>query len=114
MDTLATPDDWHGVLVTTREWLGPANRAQLARALRAGSPDDDFPSYVFGARRLLRVGDATFQMLALSVLDEFGDPGRLPYSIKVVLENVVPQAAGSRVSGEGVAWPAGRATRPAN
>jgi aconitase A len=42
------------------------------------------------------VGDATYQMLALSVLDEFGDPGRLPYSIKVVLENVVPQAAGSR------------------
>lgn len=67
-----------------------------ARALRAGSPGDDFPLYVFGARRLLRVGDATYQMLALSVLDEFGDPGRLPYSIKVVLENVVPQAAGSR------------------
>jgi len=41
-DTLATPDDWYGVLAATREWLGPADRKQRARELRAGSPGDDF------------------------------------------------------------------------
>ncbi len=51
----------------------------------------------FGSRRELRVGDRTYSMFSLSALDGL-DVGRLPYSLKVLLENLLRNEDGVSVT----------------
>jgi aconitate hydratase len=54
----------------------------------------------FGARTALRVGDRQFQIYSLSALEKagMGDLSRLPYSIKVLLENLLRHEDGRSVA----------------
>ncbi|HEY8495319.1 MAG TPA: aconitate hydratase AcnA [Myxococcota bacterium] len=55
----------------------------------------------FGARRILRVGDRAFEICALDALEKAGLPvGRLPYSLRVLLENLVRNEDGRNVTAE--------------
>ncbi|HVX23535.1 MAG TPA: aconitate hydratase AcnA [Acidimicrobiales bacterium] len=59
----------------------------------------------FGARSTISVGDRRFEIFRLGAdgLAAEGDVGRLPYSIKVVLENLLRHEDGLRVSAADVA-----------
>ncbi|RIL05894.1 MAG: aconitate hydratase AcnA [Proteobacteria bacterium] len=53
----------------------------------------------FGARRSLRVGDRELEIFALDALDARGLPvGRLPYSLRVLLENLLRNEDGRNVT----------------
>src|ERR1700709_777025 len=52
----------------------------------------------FGARATLEVGGQTYEIFRLDALQERFDVGRLPYSIKVLLENVLRLEDGGSVS----------------
>ncbi len=56
----------------------------------------------FGARAELQVGDRTYEIHRLDALQEKFDVARLPYSIKVLLENVLRLEDGESVSAEDV------------
>jgi len=57
----------------------------------------------FGARRTLRVGDRAFEIFALEPLAKAGLPiGRLPFSLRVLLENLVRNEDGRNVTAEQV------------
>ena len=56
----------------------------------------------FGARAELEVGDKTYEIHRLDALQEKYDVARLPYSIKVLLENVLRLEDGESVSAEDV------------
>jgi len=56
----------------------------------------------FGARSTLQVGGREFEIYRLDALQEKFDVGRLPYSIKVLLENVLRLEDGTSVSAEDV------------
>ncbi|MGH9169536.1 MAG: aconitate hydratase [Acidimicrobiales bacterium] len=66
-------------------------------------------SDTFGARRSLETMGGTYQICALSALDGVGDLSRLPYSIKVLLENLLRHEAGGDVTHDDVValarWP---------
>ena len=55
----------------------------MAQTPTSGAPDS------FGARSSLAVGDATYQIYRINALADRFDVARLPYSIKVVLENLL-------------------------
>src|SRR3954447_13702611 len=52
----------------------------------------------FGARSILEVGGRSYEIFRLDALQERFDVGRLPYSIKVLLENVLRLEDGSSVT----------------
>src|SRR5690606_35866404 len=55
----------------------------------------------FGVRRTLRVGDRAFEICALDALEKAGLPiGRLPYALRVLLENLVRNEDGRNVTPE--------------
>ena len=55
------------------------------------------------ARRTLRVGDKTYDYFALAVAEQkFGDISRLPFSMKVLLENMLRFEDGKTVTPEDV------------
>src|SRR3954452_4097353 len=56
----------------------------------------------FGARRTLEVGGREFEIHRLDALQDRFDVARLPYSIKVLLENVLRLEDGASVSAEDV------------
>jgi aconitate hydratase len=56
------------------------------------------PSDSFGAKSTLEVGDRTYEIFRLDALQERFDVARLPYSIKVLLENVLRLEDGVSVS----------------
>ena len=47
------------------------------------------PTDSFGARATLEVGSRSYEVFRLDALQERFDVARLPYSIKVLLENVL-------------------------
>ena len=53
------------------------------------SPTPQAPPDSFGARGSLTVGDATYEIYRINALADRYDVARLPYSIKVVLENLL-------------------------
>src|SRR6266511_4682341 len=57
----------------------------------------------FGARAGLDVGDRSFEVFRLDALASVGDVGRLPFSLKVLLENLLRTEDGSAVTAEDVA-----------
>ena len=61
----------------------------------------------------LQVGDRRYRFQSLMALDVGGDVATLPYSLKVLLENLAPHANGaSLVSQPAVGIALARATRP--
>ncbi|HEY3703250.1 MAG TPA: aconitate hydratase [Acidimicrobiales bacterium] len=56
----------------------------------------------FGARSSLEVGDRTFEVFRLDALQEGFDVARLPYSIKILLENVLRHEDGVNVRADDV------------
>ncbi len=56
----------------------------------------------FGARSSLEVGDRTFEVFRLDALQEGVDVARLPYSIKILLENVLRHEDGVSVRADDV------------
>jgi len=56
----------------------------------------------FGARAGLDVGDRSFEVFRLDALASVGDIGRLPFSLKVLLENLLRTEDGSAVTAEDV------------
>jgi aconitate hydratase len=70
----------------------------------------------FGARAGLDVGDRSLEVFRLDALDGVGDVGGLPFSLKVLLENLLRNEDGSAVTAEDIeafaAWdPAGAEDR---
>ena len=66
----------------------------------------------FGARTTLNVGEERYRICRLSALEDVGDVARLPYSIKILFENLVRHEDGRLVTAENIAalarWPARR------
>jgi aconitate hydratase len=60
------------------------------------------PTDSFGARGTLEVGGKTYEVFRLAALQERFDVARLPYSIKVLLENVLRLEDGVSVSSDDV------------
>ncbi len=64
----------------------------------------------FGARGMLEVGDERYRIWRLAALQDVSDLARLPYSIKVLLENLLRHENGREISADHVAalarWPA--------
>jgi aconitate hydratase len=56
----------------------------------------------FGARAGLDVGERSFEVFRLDALAPVGDVGRLPFSLKVLLENLLRTEDGSAVTAEDV------------
>src|SRR5215203_5823941 len=56
----------------------------------------------FGARAGLDVGDRSLEVFRLDALDSVGDVGALPFSLKVLLENLLRNEDGSAVTAEDV------------
>jgi aconitate hydratase len=56
----------------------------------------------FGARATLEVGDSSFEIYRLDALQEKFDVARLPYSLKVLLENVLRLEDGTSVTRDDV------------
>ena len=56
----------------------------------------------FGARAGLDVGDRSFEVFRLDALASVGDVGGLPFSLKVLLENLLRTEDGSVVTAEDV------------
>jgi aconitate hydratase len=63
----------------------------MAHTPSSGAPDS------FGARGSLSVGDATYEIYRINALADRFDVARLPYSIKVVLENLLRHEDGLAV-----------------
>ncbi len=66
----------------------------------------------FGARGSLAVGDATYQIYRINALADRFDVPRLPYSIKVVLENLLRHEDGLAVRPADIEAVAGWGNRP--
>jgi aconitate hydratase len=56
----------------------------------------------FGARDRLQVGPTSFEIYRLDALDTIADVARLPYSVKVFLENLLRNEDGATVTAEDV------------
>jgi aconitate hydratase len=56
----------------------------------------------FGARAGLDVGDRSLEVFRLDALDSVGDVGGLPFSLKVLLENLLRNEDGSAVTAEDI------------
>src|SRR3954470_10665147 len=71
--------------------LHPNGCGAGARALREGHVLDRaaMPENSFGARAELQVGDRTYEIYRLDALQESFDVARLPFSLKILLENLL-------------------------
>jgi aconitate hydratase len=80
------------------------------------SPDSPFASHpdTFGARTDLVVGDRTYEIFSLQApaLAERHDVARLPYSIKVLLENLLRHEDGPHVTADDIVAVASWGTNP--
>jgi aconitate hydratase len=56
----------------------------------------------FGARAGLDIGDRSLEVFRLDALDSVGDVGGLPFSLKVLLENLLRNEDGSAVTAEDI------------
>jgi aconitate hydratase len=56
------------------------------------------PTDSFGSRTQLQVGPASFEIFRLDALDAIADVGRLPFSVKVLLENLLRHEDGVTVA----------------
>ncbi|MGA8725642.1 MAG: aconitate hydratase AcnA [Acidimicrobiales bacterium] len=63
----------------------------------ADTPTDEANQDTFGARSRLSVGDATYEIHRIDALADRHDVARLPYSIKVILENLLRHEDGLAV-----------------
>ncbi len=63
----------------------------------AQTPSSSPPPDSFGARGTLTVGDASYEIYRINALADRYDVARLPYSIKVVLENLLRHEDGVAV-----------------
>ena len=63
----------------------------------AHSPTSGAAPDSFGARGTLAVGDARYEIYRINALADRYDVARLPYSIKVVLENLLRHEDGLAV-----------------
>jgi aconitate hydratase len=68
----------------------------------APSPSSPTAPDSFGARADLTVGDRTYEIFRINALAERYDIARLPYSIKVVLENLLRHEDGLAVSAQDI------------
>jgi aconitate hydratase len=75
-------------------------------ALSSTSPDS------FGARGSLQVGDASYEIFRITALADRFDVARLPYSVKVILENLLRHEDGVAVSASDIEAVAGWGVRP--
>ena len=75
-------------------------------ALTSTSPD------TFGARGSLHVGDTTYEIFRITALADRFDVARLPYSIKVILENLLRHEDGVAVTASDVEAVAGWGVDP--
>ena len=66
----------------------------------------------FGARGDLQVGDATYEIFDITALAERFDVARLPYSIKVILENLLRHEDGISVTADDIEAVAGWGVNP--
>lgn len=66
----------------------------------------------FGARGSLQVGDATYEIFRITALADRFDVARLPYSIKVILENLLRHEDGVAVTASDVEAVAGWGVNP--
>jgi len=66
----------------------------------------------FGARGSLQVGDATYEIFRITALADRFDVARLPYSIKVILENLLRHEDGVTVTASDVEAVAGWGVNP--
>src|SRR5580704_9837435 len=78
----------------------------------ANSPTASAGLDSFGARGSLAVGDATYEIHRISALADRYDVARLPYSIKVVLENLLRHEDGVSVQAADVEAVAGWGNHP--
>ena len=60
------------------------------------------PTDSFGARARLEVGPASFEIFRLDALDAIADVGRLPFSVKILLENLLRHEDGATVTHDDV------------
>jgi aconitate hydratase len=76
-------------------WAGACAKLQrkTAKECDVGSLDS------FGAKAQLRVGDATYEIYRLGAVD---GGGRLPYSLKILLENLLRTEDGANITAEHV------------
>jgi aconitate hydratase len=65
------------------------------------------PTDHFGARHSLAVGDRSYEIRRLDSLESVGDVGRLPYSLKILLENLLRHCGNGDVSEDDVVALAG-------
>ena len=61
----------------------------------------------FGSRETLDVGDDSYEIRALDVLNDEYDIAHLPYSLKILLENLLRNEDDSSVSAEDIRTLAG-------
>src|SRR3546814_18865333 len=84
----------------TRRCLRPQRRAQ-ARQARPNAPEGEMlmsPKDTLKTRRDLSVGGKTYSYYSLeAAAAELGDISRLPYSMKVLLENLLRSEDGSKI-----------------
>ena len=66
----------------------------------------------FGARRRLPVGDASYEIFDITALADRFDVARLPYSIKVILENLLRHEDGVAVTASDIEAVAGWGVHP--
>src|SRR5919107_4903830 len=83
------------------EW--PAHRVPCrAELLSASRRAGTMAGNSFGARAGLDVGDRSLEVFRLDALDSVGDVGGLPFSLKVLLENLLRNEDGSAVTAEDI------------
>jgi aconitate hydratase len=70
------------------------------------------PTNSFGAASILRAGDTDYRIFRLAALEEkgAGDVSRLPFATKILLENLLRQEDGRRVSATDIEYVAGGAS----
>src|SRR5262249_30223731 len=70
----------------------------------------------FGAAAKLRAGDAEYTVYRLAALEErgIGNISRLPFSTRILLENLLRYEDGRRVSADDIKYVAGGASGPAS
>src|SRR3954471_22988614 len=79
--------------ISTNGFPAPTHRGTRASLARGGG--DDLNS--FGSRQTLRVGDASYEIFRLDAVE---GSARLPYSLKVLLENLLRTEDGANITAD--------------
>src|SRR6185437_17162036 len=100
------------VTLYVRQWAVPRDPRQNG-CMSPESPTAAHPD-TFGARTDLVVGDRTYEIFNIKApaLAELHDIDRLPYSIKVILENLLRHEDGPHVSADDIVAVAGWGANP--